>query len=81
MHALQDFLPFPRARSVLLISDSLVTTHVVRNLTSRSPRLLRKLRQLRDLCEQHGVRLSTRHLPSVLNCWADRLSRRRDSYA
>jgi hypothetical protein len=34
---------------------------------------------LDDLCEEHGITLSPRHLPSVLDCWADRLSRRRDS--
>jgi hypothetical protein len=34
---------------------------------------------LRALCETMGVTLSTRHRPSVLNLWADRLSRRRYS--
>jgi hypothetical protein len=53
--------------------------HIVRNWTSRAPRLLSHLRTLRALCESLGVTLSTRHLPSVLNLWADRLSRRRDS--
>jgi ribonuclease HI len=79
LNALRAFLPFARKRHVQLVTDSPVTAHVVRNYTSRSPRLLAKLRTLRALCEEHGVTLSTRHLPSVLNCWADRLSRRRDS--
>lgn len=77
--ALETFLPFARKRHVQLVTDSLVTMHIVRNYTSRSPRLLAKLRRLRALCEAHGITLSTRHLPSVLNCWADRLSRRRDT--
>ena len=77
--ALENFLPFARERHVQLVTDSLVTVHVVRNFTSRSPRLLAKLRRLRALCEANGITLSTRHLPSVLNCWADRLSRRRDT--
>lgn len=29
--------------------------------------------------EAHGVTISTRQLPSVLNLWAERLSRRRES--
>jgi hypothetical protein len=64
---------------VQLVTDSLFTAHVVQNYKSRSPRILTKLRMLRNLREEHGVTLSKRHLPSVLNCWADRLSRRRDS--
>lgn len=64
----------------MLVSDSQVTVHNTSNLTSRSPRLLVKLREPRNLFELHGVTLSTRYLPSVLNCWADRLSCRRESY-
>lgn len=79
LRALDTFLPFARRKHVQLVTDSLVTAHIVRNMTSRSPRLLAKLRVLRSLCERHGITISTRHLPSVLNCWADRLSRRRDS--
>jgi hypothetical protein len=58
-----------------------VTVHIVRNWTWHSPRLISHLRTLRELCETLGVTISTRHLPSVLNLWADRLSRRRDSTA
>lgn len=78
--ALRKFLPFARRWHLLLVTDSLVTAHVVRNYTSRSPRLLANLSLLRGLCEQIGISLSTRHLPSVLNCWADRLSRGQDSH-
>ena len=78
IYALQSFVEHARAQHVQLISESLVTVDVVANLTSRSPRLLRKLRTLHALCERQGITLSTRHLPSVLNAWADRLSRRRD---
>lgn len=52
-----------------------MSTHIVTNYTSRSPRFLAKLRTLHALCWRHGVALSKFHLPSVLNCWADRLSR------
>jgi ribonuclease HI len=37
LNALRAFLPFARERHVQLVTDSLVTTHVVRNYTSRSP--------------------------------------------
>jgi hypothetical protein len=79
IHGLRKFVQFARSRELVLVSDSRVTVHIVRNWTSRSPRLLGHLRTLRALCETHGVTLSTRHLPSALNVWADHLSRRRDS--
>lgn len=81
LFALKSFISHARHRSIELVTDSKVTEHIVRNYTSRSPRLLARLRQLRELCEANGVTVSTRHIPSVLNTWADRLSRRRDSHA
>jgi ribonuclease HI len=81
IHGVREFAGFARGQQLLLVSDSQVTVHIVRNWTSRSPRLLAHLRTLRELCETRGITLSTRHLPSVLNIWADRLSRRRDSTA
>jgi hypothetical protein len=68
-----------RSRELVLISDSLLTVHIVRNWTSRAPRLLANLRTLRALCESLGVTISTRHPPSVVKLWADRLSRCRYS--
>jgi hypothetical protein len=68
----------PRASAEARQRQSVIV-HIVRNWTSRSPRLMAHLRKLRALCEARGIKLSTRHLPSVLNLWADRLSRRRDS--
>jgi hypothetical protein len=79
VHGVREFASFARGQQVQLVSDSRVPVHIVRNWTSRSPRLLAHLRTLRALCEAGGITLSTRHLPSVLNLWADRLSRRRDS--
>jgi ribonuclease HI len=79
IHGVRVFARFARGCQLQLVSDSLVTVHIVRNWTSRSPRLLAHLRNLRTLCEARGVTLSTRRLPSVLNLWADRLSRCTDS--
>lgn len=80
IYALKHFVKFARTKSVEIVTDSRVTEFIVRNMTSRSPRLHARLRELRELCERAGVTISTRHIPSVLNCWADRLSRRRDSH-
>lgn len=79
LHALNAFLPFARALHFQLVTYSLGTKHIVINLTSRSPRLFHKLRILRALCDRNGITISIRHLPSVLNCWADRLFRRCDT--
>jgi hypothetical protein len=81
VHGVLEFASFARGQQVPLVSDSRVTGHIVRNWTSRSPRLLAHLRTLRALCKTRGIILSTRLLPSVLNLWADRLSRRRESTA
>jgi hypothetical protein len=79
IHGWQAFARFARSRGITLVSDSRVTIHIVRNMTSRPPRLLSHLRTLRALCETLGVTISTRHLPSVLSLWADRLSRHQNS--
>ena len=80
IYALRSFARHARQRSVELVTDSKVTEFVVRNMKSRSPRLLARVRELRQLCEDEGIIIFTRHIPPVLNTWADRLSRRRDSH-
>lgn len=57
--ALHTFLPFARQKHVKLVTDSLVTAHIVRNMTSRSPRLLSKLRLFHAMCERYGITVST----------------------
>jgi hypothetical protein len=74
IHGQRVFARFVRSRETTLVSDSRVTVHIVRNMTSRSPRLLAYLRTLHALCEMLGVTISTRNLPSVLNTWKYRLS-------
>jgi hypothetical protein len=74
LHGVRVFAIFARGRQLQLVSDSRVTVHIVRNWTSRSPRLMVHLRTLRALFEARGITLSRRHLPSVLNIWSDRLS-------
>ena len=67
LYALRHFVKYARRKAVGIIKDSNVTEHIVRNLTSRSPRLLAQLRELQALCKAEGVTLSTRHIRSVLN--------------
>jgi hypothetical protein len=73
------FLKTARSSHVQLISDSQVTLAVTKNWTSRSPRLMALLRILRQLCENNGISLGLQYLQSVVNIWADKLSRRRDT--
>jgi hypothetical protein len=81
VHGVCEFTSFARGQQVQLVSDSRVTEHIVCNWTSRSPLPLAHLRILRAVRKTRGIALCTRHLPSVLNLWTDRLSRRRDSIA
>jgi hypothetical protein len=76
---LKSFLEVARNQQLLLVSDSQVSLAVTRNWTSKSPRILALLRILRRLCEDHGISLALRYIPSVLNTWADKLSRHRDA--
>jgi hypothetical protein len=54
---LSTFLQVARSLHVNLLSDSQVSLAVVRNLTSRSPRIIDLLRILRLLCEENGISL------------------------
>lgn len=79
LKSLRAFIRFESLRSIMLVTDSTVTAKIVRNLTYRSPRLLRHFRTLRELCEANDVTIFTHHILSVLNVWAERLSRRKES--
>jgi hypothetical protein len=74
---LKAFLPVARQQRVQLLSDSQVALAVIRNWTCRSPRVMVLLRILRRLCEENGISLGLQYIPSVLNIWADKLSRSR----
>jgi hypothetical protein len=76
---LKTFLPVARQQRVQLLSDSQVASAVIRNWTCRSPRVMVLLRILRRLCEENGISLGLQYTSSVLNIWADNLSRSRIS--
>lgn len=75
LNKLRDFIRFARSRNIFLVTYSTVTANTVLNLSSRSPRLLRRFRTLLVLCEANGVTIYIHNIRSVHNVWADRLSR------
>lgn len=58
-YALKSFLPFAHRSHLLLITCSKVTEHVLRNLTIRSPSLLKNLLQLYNICGHNVTSLLT----------------------
>jgi hypothetical protein len=62
---------------IKLYTDNIVTIFVVNKWVSKSPVIMAELRRLHQLCKRHGLELELHHLPSALNQYADRLSRRR----
>jgi hypothetical protein len=75
---LRSFLNVARNSHVFLNFDSQVALAVTRNWTSKSPQIMALLYILRQLCEDNGISLGLQYLPSILNTWADRLSRQCD---
>lgn len=78
--ALESFRHLIPAGTILrLRTDSMVALGVIRTGSSRSPILMDEMRRLYDLCMEMGVELRVEHVSSVLNAWADRLSRVHDT--
>jgi len=78
--ALQSFRALIPAGTVIrLRTDSMVALGVLEAGSSRSPVLMAQYRALHELCDAMRVELRVEHISSVLNDWADRLSRENDS--
>lgn len=69
----------PTGTVLRLRTDSMVALGVIQAGSSRSPVLMADMRDLYDLCAEMQVDLRVEHVSSVLNAWADRLSREGDS--
>jgi len=69
----------PTGAIIRLRTDSMVALGVMRAGSSRSPALMAEMWELHEQCERMGVELRVEHVSSVLNEWADRLSRENDS--
>jgi len=69
----------PPGTILRLRTDSMVALGVITAGSSRSPVLMSQYRELHELCHTMRVELRVEHIPSVLNDWADRLSRENDS--
>lgn len=78
--ALASFRHLIPAGTILrLRTDSMVALGVIRAGSSRSSVLMDEMRELQKLCADMEVELRVEHVSSVLNEWADRLSRENDS--
>ena len=78
--ALRSFRALIPVGTVLrLRTDSMVALGVLESGSSRSPVLMAQYRELYELCAAMRVELRVEHISSVLNDWADRLSRENDS--
>jgi hypothetical protein len=78
--ALKEILEYCVLREnevVKLYPDNMVVMYVVNQWVSKSPAIMAELRRLHQLCKCHGLVLDLHHLPSALNLFANRLSRRR----
>lgn len=69
----------PPGTVLRLRTDSMVALHVIRAGSSRSAVLMDEMRTHHELCAELQITLRVEHLSSVLNAWADRLSREHDS--
>jgi hypothetical protein len=76
---LQEFVEHCLLRQgefIRLFTDNMVVMHMVQAMVSRSPLLMAEPRRLRAFLDRCGISLQMHHLPSALNLYADRLSRR-----
>jgi len=69
----------PAGTIIRLRTDSMVALGVLNAGSSRSPVLMAQYRHLHEICHSMRVELRVEHVSSVLNDWADRLSRENDS--
>jgi hypothetical protein len=79
IRTVQSFLPHLRNRHVLLREDNMGVVGMLAHYSSRSPSIMRRLRQLWLLLDLHNVELSVLYIRSEANVWADALSRERDT--
>jgi hypothetical protein len=75
----QSFVHHLAGRRVLLWEDNRAVMHVLTNLTSKSPELMRELRKLWWILDVHDIRFRVKYIRSAANTWADRLSRLYDN--
>ena len=64
-----------RNKRVVFHTDNQAVVYIINKQTSRSPRLMRLVRQLVLLCLGYNLHFGAVHVPGVSNCMADSLSR------
>jgi hypothetical protein len=76
--ALKRWAPFLRGKHVVIRSDNMSTVAALNNTTSRSPELMRVIREIFWLSVEADVVISGVYLPGYLNVLADKISRLHD---
>lgn len=79
LYRLQSFVKVARKRRVLLITDSVVTDHICTQHEEQFATSLASFTYPSLAVRGQRSHHLLRHILSVLNVWADRLSRRRNS--
>ena len=78
-NVVRSFLPHLRDRHVFLHEDNMAVVHMLVHYTSKSPSIMRRLRQLWLLLDLNNITITCRHIRSEANVWADALSRELDT--
>ncbi len=73
--AIECFAPQLAGHHVRHFEDNQAVVHIINNVTTRSPEIMRELRSLWWLLEHHGITLLTEYIPTNDNVRADELSR------
>ena len=75
LFALLTYASLMHDQSVILVLDNKSDVDIINRQATRSTRIALLLRAMFDICYQHNISISARHLPGVDNVLADFLSR------
>jgi hypothetical protein len=79
IRTVRTFLQHLRGKHVMLREDNMGVVGMLAHYSSRSPSIMRRLRQLWLLLDLNDIEISVRYIRSAANVWADALSRERDT--
>jgi len=79
LRTVKTFLAHLKGKHVLLREDNMGVVGMLAHYSTRSPQIMRRLRQLWLLLDLNDISLSVRYIRSEANVWADALSRERDT--
>ena len=79
IRTVRSFLSHLAGKHVLLREDNMGVVGMLAHYSTRSPSIMRRLRQLWLLLDLNDIELTVRYIRSEANVWADALSRERDT--